>query len=79
MRSILVLGKCLVLQQLFNLLFCLAIIAALVPGYWTACKTVEELDQCAYEVSFLANRNLKPPTNDAEVVDQCKYVFCKVS
>lgn len=50
----------------------IAVIAAVLPGFWCACKTIEELDQCAYEISFLANRNLKIPTNDGEVVGMCE-------
>lgn len=48
----------------------LATVLVFVPGYW-ACKTVEELDQCAYEISFLSNRGLVVPSDDAGVVDLC--------
>lgn len=50
----------------------IAVIAAVLPGFWCACKTIEELDQCAYEISFLANRDIKVPTNDGEVIGMCE-------
>lgn len=43
----------------------------IIPGGWMACKTVEEMDVCAYEISFLENRDQPVPTTDAEVVDLC--------
>jgi len=49
----------------------LALIATVIPGGWMACKSVEELDNCAYEISFLENRALKVPSNDGEVQTMC--------
>ncbi|UXI14490.1 putative ATP-dependent RNA helicase DDX46-like [Sarcoptes scabiei] len=35
------------------------------------CKTVEELDQCAYEINFLANRNIQVPSDDDGAIKMC--------
>ena len=37
-----------------------------------ACKTKSEIDECAYLTNFLENRDMKTPTNDAEVIEMCK-------
>src|SRR6218665_2548084 len=51
---------------------CLGLIAlSLIPGGYSACKSLEELEDCAYQISFLENRDLKVPTNDAEVIALC--------
>lgn len=47
------------------LIFCIV-----VPGSWS-CKSIEELDECAYRISFLANRDMKVPSNDEETVHMC--------
>ena len=38
------------------------------------CKTVDELDDCAYKSSFLDNRDLKIPKTPEELQTYCKYV-----
>lgn len=51
--------------------FALGLLALLIPGGYSACKSLEEIDECAYQVSFLENRDLKVPTSDGEVIELC--------
>ena len=37
-----------------------------------ACKSMEELDTCAYQISFLEDNNVKVPNNDGEVIAMCR-------
>ncbi len=43
------------------------------PGYWCVCsKTVEELDQCGYDVMFFGNKEAIIPSTDAEMSVYCR-------
>lgn len=48
------------------------VVSLLIPGIWSICKTIEELDQCAYQLSFLENREIPVPYNEADVLQSCK-------
>ncbi len=41
------------------------------PGYWCVCS-VEELDQCGYDVMFFGNKQAIIPLTDAEMSLYCE-------
>jgi len=44
-----------------------------IPGYLFDCsKTMEDLDQCAYNAMFFGNRETIVPSNDAEMSQHCR-------
>lgn len=65
-------GKLLVfVYKLFDLLNFVLVMVMVLANHGWACKSVEELDQCAYEMNILANKDLPIPTTDEQVVAGC--------
>ena len=47
------------------------VISALIQNGWS-CRTIEELDECAYSFDILTNPGIPIPKNDQDVQDLCE-------
>lgn len=71
MKFLCIAGKLFIFYNLFDLLkLCVVMIVVMANNGW-ACKSVEELDQCAYQINILSNKDLAVPTTDEQVVAGC--------